>query len=87
MDMQRTEARAASNGPGDISNRAEKGSAMTLIRAETKATNDKTARLRAQRMAHEAEAAAIEAAAPPVKKATKTAKTTKAAKAPKRAKA
>jgi len=50
---------------GNIANRAEKGSAMNLIRAEAKATGDKTARLRALRMEREALAATEAANAPP----------------------
>lgn len=54
---------------GNIANRSEKGSAMSLIRAETKAVNDKTARLRALRMEREALLAAEAAAAAPKPKA------------------
>ncbi|WP_062014836.1 hypothetical protein [Aureimonas sp. AU4] len=58
---------------GNIANRSEKGSAMSLIRAEAKATGDKTARLRALRMEREAIQAAEAAAAPkPVKAARKS---------------
>ena len=39
---------------GNIANRSEKGTAFSLIRAETKATNEKTARLRALRLEREA---------------------------------
>ncbi|RIY00884.1 transcriptional regulator [Aureimonas flava] len=76
MDMPVRSETLRSSELGDIANRAEKGSAMRLIRAETKATNDKTARLRALRLAREAEeavVAAAEAAAKPAKRPRKTA--------------
>jgi hypothetical protein len=47
--------------------RAEKGSAMAMIAAETRAVNDKTARLKALRL--ESERVAAEAAVPEQKKA------------------
>ena len=43
---------------GDIANRSEKGTALTLIRAETRARDEKTARLKALRLAQEAEGGA-----------------------------
>ena len=77
MDMPVRTETVRKNELGDIANRAEKGSAMRLINAETKATNDKTARLRALRLAHEAElaaSAAAEAAATPAKAPKRTRK-------------
>ncbi len=47
--------------------RAEKGSAMAMIAAETRAVNDKTARLKALRL--ESERVAAEAVVPEKKKA------------------
>ncbi len=76
MDMQVRSETLRSSELGDIANRAEKGSAMRMISAQNKATNDKTARLRAMRLAREAEDAAVaaaEAAAKPAKRVRKTA--------------
>lgn len=51
--------------------RHEKGSAMTLIAEQTRATEDKTARLRALRL--EREASLVPEIKPPVRKAAKRA--------------
>ena len=62
------EAKAVFKGP----DRAEKGSALSMIAAETRAVNDKTARLKALRLEREAQtdaAAAKVAAEAPAKKA------------------
>ncbi|WP_185984088.1 hypothetical protein [Aureimonas mangrovi] len=63
--------------------RAEKGSALGMIAAEAKAMHDKTARLRAQRLAREeteaAEAAALEAAKPAKKTPARRVRKTEAA--------
>lgn len=64
MDMMPTTQQRADARLGDIANRSEKGSAMRIIAAETKAVNDKTSRLRAMRLEREAEAAAAKAAEP-----------------------
>jgi hypothetical protein len=84
MDMPIRSETLRSSERGDIANRAEKGSAMRLISAETKATNDKTTRLRALRLAREAEdaaaaAAQAEAAPKPAKRVRKTAAAKKVA--------
>lgn len=74
MDMPVRSETVRSSERGDIANRAEKGSAMRMISAEAKATNDKTTRLRALRLAREAEeavAAAAIVAAKPVKRTRK----------------
>ncbi|MBB3933902.1 hypothetical protein [Aureimonas phyllosphaerae] len=76
MDMPVRSETPRSSELGDIANRAEKGSAMRMISAEAKATNDKTTRLRALRLAREAEeavAAAAIVAAKPVKRTRKAA--------------
>lgn len=62
--------------------RAEKGSALSMIAAETQAVNDKTSRLRALRMERDAKAEAVAAdeaaSALPVKKAPARKRTPKA---------
>ncbi len=62
---------------GDIANRSEKGTALGLIRAQTKARNEKTARLKALRLQREAEEGVpseIEATRAPRKAAAPSAK-------------
>ncbi|MFD2238350.1 hypothetical protein [Aureimonas populi] len=51
-----------------MADRAEKGSAMSMIAAETKARVEKTAKLRLMRMEQEAAAPPPEAPAKPVRK-------------------
>lgn len=77
MDTESTspeEKKAVLRGP----DRAEKGSAMAMIAAETRAVNDKTARLRALRLENEKAVAEAAALAEP-KKAPARRRTRKAA--------
>ncbi|ALN72069.1 MULTISPECIES: hypothetical protein [unclassified Aureimonas] len=83
MDAQTSTQQRENTRLGDIANRSEKGTALTLIRAETKARDEKTARLKAMRLAQEAEATVlaeqIAAAAPKRKTAKSSTKVAKAA--------
>ncbi|WP_182085325.1 hypothetical protein [Aureimonas sp. ME7] len=79
MDMPASSEPRRANELGDIANRAEKGSAMRLIRAENQATSDKTARLRALRLAREEQEAVARAAEIKAKPAKRTRKTAAAA--------
>ncbi len=84
MDAQTSTQTRENARLGDIANRSEKGTALTLIRAETKARDAKTARLKALRLAQEAEVSQNDAAAAAVTvKRAKTVKSTKTAKAAK----
>jgi len=75
MDAHNSTERRDNARLGDIANRSEKGTALTLIRAETRARDEKTARLKALRLAQEAEgivASDREGAALPLERAART---------------
>lgn len=82
MDAQNSTEHRENARLGDIANRSEKGTALTLIRAETRARDEKTARLKALRLAQEAEGGVPSEAktALPLQRASRTAAKKPAAK-------